>query len=425
MWNLLSIEPPLGPEYGGTVVGLIGNEFLTDAATASCIFRDPSIDWKVTGPASTVVSGKLNASSGSNGTCVSRDLPLQRPVTIIYDRELEACLRQRPYNAECNRTAKVECNGLVLNSSEPQLDFAPGYRRSVCLPPNLACQWDPFDPTTTQLACIKQALPPEIAEAAGRPDPDQPVVHSRVLFVSMDGEHWALAPESSMECTLKGVTQTSSGFQVCRVETVKRSIFDYYERPNVTNIHADVGPFNDSTIVTIIGEGFQNNSRLAVLFTPRTIDITVARAAGWEFGMLAENVGFVDAFTVVATAPVCPWAESLLSTSRQMVTVDVRIALNGLDFTQEPLPFYYVNMWSVDSVIPWKGRMTGGASVTIYGPFFRFTRELTCRFGEFAATAATFLTTTSIICRTPSVVGHGRMSVEVFSTWIPCTLVPF
>jgi hypothetical protein len=413
MWTLLSIEPPLGPEYGGTVIGLIGNEFLTNAGISSCIFRDPSIDRRVSGPASTVITGKLNTTSGSNGTCISRDLPLQRPKAIIYDNNLEVCLQQRPYNAECNRMAKVECNGLILNSSEPQLDFVPGYRRSVCLPPNLACQWDPFDPTTSQLACIKQALPPEMAAAAGRPDPDQPVVHSRDIFVSMDREHWSIAPASSVECSLQGVTQISSGFQVCRVEAVRRSVFNFYERPNVTNIHADVGPFNDSTIVTIIGEGFQNNPRLAVLFTPRSMDTAEATAGGWAIGVLAENVTFVDPFTVVASSPVCSWAESLISPSRQMITVDARIALNGLDFTQEPLPFYYVNMWTVDAVIPWKGRMTGGTSVTVYGPFFRFTRELTCRFGEFAATAATFLTTTSVICRTPSVVGHGRMSVEV------------
>jgi hypothetical protein len=413
MWSLFSIEPPLGPEYGGTVVELIGNEFLTDAANASCIFRDPSIDTRFPGQALTVISGSLNTSSGSNGTCVSRDLPLQRPTTILYDNELEFCLRQRPYDPECNRTAQVECNGLVLNSSQPQLDFVPGYRRSVCLPPNLACQWDPFDPTTTELACIKQPLSPESAEAKGRPDPDQPVVQSRELFVSMDGQHWSLAPASSLVCNLAGVTQISSGFQVCRVESVRRSVFNYFERPNVTNIHADVGPFNDSTIVTIIGEGFQNNYRLSVLFTPRIIDLAQATAGGWAMGVLAENVTFVDSFTVVATTPLCPWAESLISPSRQLIAVDARIALNGLDFTQEPLPFYYVDMWSVDSVIPWKGRMTGGISVTVYGPYFRFTRELTCRFGDFAATAATFVTTTSVICRTPSVVGHGRMSVEV------------
>ena len=410
MWSLDYIEPPLGPEYGGTAVELTGNDFLPDAFDASCVFREPGIDLRLPGP---TLPGNLKITTDINGSCTTKMLPVPKPQVLIYDTALTACLLQRPYDPDCNRTATVDCNGLMINSSEAQLDFVPGYRRSVCLPPNLACQWDPFDPTTSQLDCVEQSSALGTAEIAIRPDPNVPVVVNRVLLVSMDLEHWASAPADELECHLIGVTALSSGYDMCETKTVNLSVFKYYERPNVTNIHADISPFNVSTIVTVIGEGFQNSSLLAVLLTPRPPDLTLANAHGWGSGAPAENVTYVDPFTIVATLPRCEWAGRLLSPVMPLVTVDARVAINGQDFTPEPMPFYYARLWNVTSVKPWQGRMTGGLSVTVYGPFFHRTRELICRFGNYPATASTFLTSTSILCRTPSVVGHGRMSVEV------------
>ena len=417
MWDLTYVEPPSGPEYGGTAVQLTGGEFLPDAPNPTCIFRDPSTDLREIGPSTAILPGDLRVSSPFNGTCTTRMLHLPRPEVLIYDKDLQACLLQRPYNPDCNRTAIVECNGQMLNSSTPARDFVPGYRRSVCLPPNLACQWDPFDPTTSQLACKKDIV--SLETAYERPDPDIPVLEARDLLVSMNGEHWVSAPAVALECHLAGVTQLYAGYEVCGDENVNRSLFHYYERPNVTNIHPDVVPYNVSTLVTVIGEGFQNDSRLALMLIPRAADLKAAKVI-WGSGALAENVTYVDTFTATAMVPSCGWAETALKDARQMIAVDVHIALNGLDFSPEPVAFYYTRLWSVTSVIPWQGKITGGSLVTAFGPFFRFTRELTCQFGDFPATAASFLSTTSVVCRTPSVVGHGRMSVEVSSTgcWI-------
>jgi hypothetical protein len=412
MWDLSFIEPPSGPEYGGTAVGVEGDFFLPDTPNASCILRAISTDLRVAGSSADTLPGILKVFTDTNGSCTTRKLPLPKPETVIYDSDLQVCLQQRPYNPECNRTATVQCNGLTLNSSDQALDFVPGYRRSVCLPPNLACQWDPFDPTTTQLECVKQRL----SEGAmtDRPNPDQPILEARDLLISMDGEHWVSAPSNALLCNRAGVTQLSSGFDVCGDKIVNRSLFYYYERPNVTNIHPDVVPYNFSATVTVIGEGFQNDSRLALLLTPLPGDLAVAKKY-WELGALAENVTFVDSFTVTAIVPPCDWAWLLLRENRPLIAVNAHIAVNGLDFSPEPVPFYYMELWNVTSVHPWQGKMTGGLSVTVFGPFFRFTRELMCRFGDYPATAATFVSSTSVLCRTPSVVGHGRMSVEVIT----------
>ena len=241
----------------------------------------------------------------------------------------------------------------------------------------------------------------------------------------MNGEHWDQAPSIAPVCRLTGVTQLSDGYQVCRQESVGRSNFLYHELINLTNVHPDVGPINDTTVITIIGEGFRSDPHLAVKLVPRSIDsarianVQVMSGGGSEWqgwdgeGLLAFNASVLDPFTIVAVIPPFPWADLLMGDGRINVTVDVRVALNGRDFSSGPMPFYYLKLWTVLAAVPWQGRMTGGSIITVFGPYFRETKELMCSFGDYPATSASFLTISSIQCRTPSVIGHGRMSVEV------------
>ena len=174
-----------------------------------------------------------------------------------------------------------------------------------------------------------------------------------------------------------------------------------------------------STTVTIIGEGFKASDRTRL----RVGNERVCGPAANET-CLATSVVFIDSFTLVVRIP--PHPENFVLSRldahhatgdhprRIAVPVALEVALNGQDYTTNGRLFYFQRPWIVDSITPIWAPLYGGTVISVQGRYFRNTREMLCRFGDsLMATDASFVSTMLILCRTPSVKMHGRVSVEL------------
>ena len=174
-----------------------------------------------------------------------------------------------------------------------------------------------------------------------------------------------------------------------------------------------------STTVTIIGEGFKASDRARL----RVGNESVCGPSANET-CLATSVVFIDFFTLVIVIPPHP-AHFVLSKldahgdtgnhpRRIAVPVTLEVALNGQDYTSNGRLFYFQRPWIVDSITPPWAPLYGGTVISVTGRYFRNTREMLCRFGDsLKATDASFVSTMLILCQTPSVKMHGRVSVEL------------
>jgi len=157
--------------------------------------------------------------------------------------------------------------------------------------------------------------------------------------------------------------------------------------------------------------------------------------AGGNDTCLATSVTYVNAFTLVVVIPphpadyvlsrLDPWEDmptgsqashmsGTTGAKRIRVPVTLEVALNGQDFTTNGCVLHLQRAWVVDKIEPVFTPLYGGTLITVTGRYFRNTTEMSCRFGDtLKATDARLLSSTQMVCRTPSVKMHGRVSVEL------------
>ena len=94
--------------------------------------------------------------------------------------------------------------------------------------------------------------------------------------------------------------------------------------------------------------------------------------------------------------------------------VSVEISLNGIDWTTDQIQFYYQSFPAVFHILPPRGPVGGGTTLTLYGQHFE--TPMFCRFGDdgsLSPVTATVVTSTEMTCITPSIGSAQVVNVEV------------
>eukprot|EP00741_Cyanophora_paradoxa_P010637 tig00020537_g10281.t1 len=169
--------------------------------------------------------------------------------------------------------------------------------------------------------------------------------------------------------------------------------FVYYENPKLANVVPRGGPESGNTRVTVRGSGFFPTEQLACRFgtaTTQFIDVPATYVSPVEVRCNAPE------FSVSGSA-----------------VVELRVSMNGRDWTPESLSYMYYDNPSVGALVPNNGPLAGGSSVTVTGSNFMNTGEfLKCRFGD-DTVSAKFINSTALVCLSPGAPVRGLAPVEV------------
>eukprot|EP00163_Fabomonas_tropica_P008375 TRINITY_DN17_c0_g4_i1.p1 TRINITY_DN17_c0_g4~~TRINITY_DN17_c0_g4_i1.p1 ORF type:complete len:4695 (+),score=879.62 TRINITY_DN17_c0_g4_i1:301-14385(+) len=305
----------------------------------------------------------------------------------------------------------------------------------------LRCRWDGNSSLTTTATWINSGV---------------------VTCLSVPG---ASASSHDVDVAINGVTFTSSGIS-----------FSYYTDPVPTSVHPTIGPATGGTTVSIRGTGFFVGASAntcsfggitaAASFVSTTLVTCVSPSTlpigSQSVSFAANGVDFSTGFTYTAharlvvqsvsrwrgpisggsnltvvgdnfmpsslatcsfgntSAPVAALYES--STSIYCVTpavasageVEVRVSMNGQDYSHDFARFRYVVDPVPASLAPATGPEAGDTLVTVYGSDFVHSSRLRCRFGTKTPVVAEWITATQLECRSPpGLVSEGFLPVEV------------
>jgi len=141
-------------------------------------------------------------------------------------------------------------------------------------------------------------------------------------------------------------------------------ILFYYVENTVDKLSKTLGPVSGGTIVTITGNGF-NRRDLTDLPRPYSHPVILCKW-GTEINQGVYNV---NDQSVVCVSPRCQTASctQLLLTDCPVCTAPVKleVALNGQDFTNSQVDFFYFKDPQVQKIQPTLGSVEGGTLVTV------------------------------------------------------------
>ena len=125
-------------------------------------------------------------------------------------------------------------------------------------------------------------------------------------------------------------------------------------------------------------------------------------------GNEADAVGeYIDTHTILCRTSS---TVTLKDSSGNVLTqqdASVEISLNGNQYSNSQVKINFVLLWSITSINPEVGSITGGMLVTLTGPYFRVTSVMKCLFGSQSSTFISVLSQTVVICRAPSYITCG------------------
>ena len=164
------------------------------------------------------------------------------------------------------------------------------------------------------------------------------------------------------------------------------AVFEFYKPPRIISAYPNSGPHHGNTQVKIHGKFFRENTKYLC-----------------HFGDISAPGEFLTADSIV-----CPSPEMKNLGGNH---VDLTITDRGANFTQESLPFSYVQPPILKSLSPIHVFFEGGDSIAIMGHGFNSTEEVWCRFSTLLASASGFANVIrassvvddeQVVCRTPS-----------------------
>ena len=163
------------------------------------------------------------------------------------------------------------------------------------------------------------------------------------------------------------------------------AVFQFQPIPTVSLLQPTAGPAAGGTSVTVTGTNF----------------VSVNVFCRFGSTRVAVQV-FTSPTRIVCVAP-----------SGTAGTTSFEVTLNNQDFTSTGMQYLYHPDATVTGVAPPNGPPTGATNVTVSGTNFVNTAALQCRFGTAAAVVASFMTTTSVMCMSPSTTTPGQVALEV------------
>jgi alpha-tubulin suppressor-like RCC1 family protein len=274
-----------------------------------------------------------------------------------------------------------------------------GQTRDLCLPTDYSCSFQVLDPTTKSMLCtsnkgsasvigangaiVSPAYIPSVDEIL---HPDIPLRVGTPLYLTLDGQNYEALDAP----------------------------FVYHETVNVTQLFPDIAPATKSSVITVIGDGFQKvdsgGNKSAAMLLCKFGSFKYVDDSGNEVDAVAE---FIDPHTVLCrtSAQVVLQDSSGAILSQQDASVE--ITLNGNQYSSSGVKLNFVRLWSITSINPEVGSITGGMLVTLTGPYFRATSVMKCVFGSQSSTFMSVLSTTVVICRAPSGITCGDTNVSL------------
>jgi alpha-tubulin suppressor-like RCC1 family protein len=368
-WKITSFNPSLGPESGNTRVIISGIDIMY-TKSLQCKFgslMSPEPPCCLTG--------------GSGGSCST---------TFGITCSLLLCLSPpNPIPRPTFSTKTGFCEGNRLY----------GLTRDLCLPTDYSCSFQVLDPTTKSMLCKSNRGSASIVGADGEivppafiPSvdeilhPDIPLRVGSLLHLSLDGQN-----NEAMD-----------------------SPFIYHETVNITALIPDIAPATKSSVITVVGDGFQKVDTGG----NKTASMLLCKFGAFKYidnsGNEADAVGeYIDTHTILCRTSS---TVTLKDTSGNVLTqqdASVEISLNGNQYSNSQVKINFVLLWSITSINPEVGSITGGMLVTLTGPYFRVTSVMKCLFGSQSSTFISVLSQTVVICRAPSYITCGDTNVSL------------
>ena len=485
-WTINNIQPRVGQEIGGTLITVYGSNFV-DSSSVSCKFgellvRKPQVQVlsstliTCTAPRSILSRYPWETNKSYSGfvsnplSCVGHLIP---GTTARIDDGWTVCSNCSdcclcPDCPECRQSMDQCTCTSVLNPCIPNIPIGSHASRSLCLPPEFRCYWAPRqDPTFSQLQCNlldftgRLFYPPQpLVLILGPNDflhPDLALRDSIPFYTSLDGQTWISGCVAYPLYGASGGRSYSDGQQTCitndaTVGNKWTGTFVYTEKYNLTKFKPDIAPLLGGTTITFAGEGFEQTSdircKFGYLSLPDFFDFNdPCDNQGNITGVVYNEVPgvFVDPFTVLCTSPAVDLkvhrlgnppanADGLIvnpvcapySMNPHYVTVPTELTINGspVDYTNEKIVFVFAVPWKITGLSPSKSPTMGGVIITLYGPYFRKTNDIMCKFGDLLATEIIWFNEDSIGCRNPSVNIHQYVNVSMTldgQTWSEAT----
>lgn len=142
----------------------------------------------------------------------------------------------------------------------------------------------------------------------------------------------------------------------------------------IATLNPSTGTDSGGTDVLVVGDNFLNTS-----------------AAACKFGTVVAPASFLSDKAMLCTAP-----------PNLPGTLSVEVTSNGADFSFSGEQFSYYPQAKVTSIWPVLGFASeGGTVTTIRGEGFQNSAELVCNFGEAGEVGAVWLSSMTVLCKTP------------------------
>jgi alpha-tubulin suppressor-like RCC1 family protein len=367
-WKISSFTPSLGPEGGNTRVIISGTDVMY-TKSIRCKFgsllspEPPCCLTSGTGSCSTTLGVPCVILS-----CLSPPNPIARP-------------------AFASKNGYCEGNRLY------------GLTRDLCLPTDYSCIFEVLDPTTKSMLCrSNQGLASiigangEIVSPAFLPSPNEilhPDIPLRIgvlVYLTLDSQNYVALD----------------------------SPFVYHETVNITQLIPDIAPASKSSVITVVGDGFQKvdsgDNKTAAMMLCKFGSFKYIDDLGNEGDAIGE---FVDSHTVLCRTSSKVTLQDNAGNLLNQQDASVEVTLNGDQYSDSKVKINFVRLWSISSIDPEVGSITGGMLVTLRGPYFRATSVMKCLFGTQSSTFISVLSQTVVICRAPSFTVCGDTNVSL------------
>ncbi|CAM9286748.1 unnamed protein product, partial [Phaeothamnion confervicola] len=171
--------------------------------------------------------------------------------------------------------------------------------------------------------------------------------------------------------------------------------FAYFYAPLVTMAVPGSGSFRGGTVVTLTGGNFSESAVIVVRFVLRDAAADAAGVAA-DLSVLATAVEVLSATELQVVTPPCP-------ARLDGVAAEVEVSSNGVDFRRGGAFFHFVAAPQVTAVSPAAVSEHGGVAVIVHGSGFGASNPgaLECRFGALPAVPALLVSDKLLTCIAP------------------------
>ena len=434
--TVTALVPPSGPETGGTIVTVVGSNFLPFDGLAcrfsmgSQIYSSSSAVFlasdAITCTTPALPPGDYTVSVSNNGFNFGMDYPSFSSQSTITTSALTpstgACtggttviisggsIPDSP-SLSCKFGDRVE-RATRVSDSEMTCESPPAYTTAVSTSVDIFVSGNGRDfiatgfvytyvpiPSVTQLYPVSGPVGGGTLVTFSGNNLDGGSLSTQCRFgsdivdatVISSNLVQCFSPASSVQSSVVGVDISTNG----GADWSKSGLaYLYQEMPVLTSISPPAGIETGGNKVIIIGTGFSKSASL-----------------GCKFGSTTVTGTLISSDRIECVAP--PTSVAVGS------AVGVAVTLNGYDFSPVEMTYTYTQNLQISSVTPSSSSVGGTAVVTVTGENFAIAAgvaglNLHCRFGDLQS-MATVVSDTELHCEAPPAASAGSYVFDVFA----------